>query len=1028
MAMLNGTARHWRPHSSGRCILLCVLIAAPIGSARAQDRAVADLPVEEAKPESPPPQDDKEIFVTGSRLPRANLTAISPVTVVDGREVKLQGAVLTEQLLNSLPQVVADQGAFLSNDATGTATVDLRGLGPGRTLVLVNGRRLLPGDPTYPAPDINAVPSSLIKRVEVLTGGASSVYGSDALAGVVNFILDTRLEGLRIEGQTSVFQHDNRDGQNLGQALERAAIPFPKGNAVDGGSQDINAAYGTSFADGRGHVTAYAGYRKLSAVTESERDYSACATQGRLDSNIFDCGGSEASEAGTFYTRFGGPFQVGPGREFVDGTTLFNFAPLNYYQRSGRRYTVGGFAEFELSRSIRPFFELMYMDDRSLAQVAPSALFFELDNINCDNPLLSEQQREVICFTGNFVGEQFAFDDDGNLAVVGGPEPFIDPVTGTTYFRGVLFAGRRNVEGGPRIQELRHKNLRLLGGFRGELSRSITYEATALFGRVKFKGLGSNDLAISRLARALDIIADPATGQPACRSALTGEDPACVPWDIFAPRAVTPEAADYLSVPTSRSGKVEQAVVTAFSTFELAEWGVRSPWSDEGPSLNLGTEYRNEKLDYRPDARIGSGDIAGADLDAPVSGSTESKELFGEIRIPIVTRRGIESLVAEGGYRLSWQSNSESRFRVSSYKLALEFAPIPDIRFRASLQRAVRAPNVQELFSPVFRGGFGVDLCAGADPIATEAQCASTGVTPQQYGNIVPRPTGIPYNAISGGNPALDPERASTRSIGLVLRPRFIPGLSATVDWFDIKIRGGISQSGPGVIINTCLETDDPLFCDRVHRDPNGSLWQTDEGFVDNRNVNVARLTARGIDVGVNYARSIGRVGSIDLDFLGSGLDTQKTDPGGLASPLECAGAYGSICGVSKPSWRHKARATWSATEQLSISLHWRYYGSVALDRSMPGNLNLIGPWRPGDERIGAQSFFDLTFLARASRGYELRLGIRNILDKEPPIISVTGFNPEGACSEAVCNGNTFPQVYDPLGRYLFAGVTLNFN
>ena len=225
------------------------------------------------------------IVVTGSRIPRPDLAAISPTTVVDGKDVGLQGAITTEGLLNSLPQVTPGQGAFLSNDATGTATVDLRGLGPGRTLVLINGRRLLPGDPFFPVPDINAVPTALIKRVEVLTGGASSVYGSDAVAGVVNFILDTELDGLRVEGQASVFQHNNRDGSDLRQALVRRQFPFPVGNTVDGGAQDINAGYGLSFADGRGHVRR----REFYHAQELQRCAAGCARRHQWARRCRDC-------------------------------------------------------------------------------------------------------------------------------------------------------------------------------------------------------------------------------------------------------------------------------------------------------------------------------------------------------------------------------------------------------------------------------------------------------------------------------------------------------------------------------------------------------------------------------------------------------------------------------------------------------------------------------------------------------------------------------------------------------------------
>ena len=1031
MAKLNEATRHWKPHSSGRCMLLCVLIAAAMGSARAQDSAPADLELDVDRATAPA-SSDNDIIVTGSRIPRSNLTAISPVTVVDGKDVGLQGAVMTEDLLNALPQVVPDQGRFLSNDATGTATVDLRGAGPGRTLVLINGRRLLPGDPFYPAPDINAVPSALIKRVEVLTGGASSVYGSDAITGVVNFILETQLEGLRVEGQASVFQHDNRNGSDLRQASIRAQVPFPHGNTADGGTQDINAGYGFSFADDRGHVTAYAGYRKLSALTLAERDYSACATIGHLDSDILDCGGSEVSEPGTFFTTLSGPFRIGSGREFVEGITRYNYAPLNYYQRPDRRYTAGAFADFELSRAVEPFIEFMFMDDRTTAQVAPSGSFYDIESINCDNPLLANQQRNLICFTGNFVGETPIFDDEGNLIGIDGePEPFVDPVTGSTYFRGNLFVARRNVEGGPRISDLHHQNLRILAGLRGELSRSLTYEASVLFGKVKYEGAGSNDFSIARIRRAVDVITDPATGMPACRSALTGEDPACVPWDIFAPSSVTPEAAAYPEINSRSRGSVKQHVATAFVNFSLENWGIRSPWADEAPSMNVGFEYRKDELNFQPDAVLASADIAGGNLGVlPVSGSTKTKELFVEARISLIENRATNVLTVEAGYRQSWQSNSENKFRFNTYKLGLEFAPVPDFRLRASLQSAVRAPNVQELFTPTFQSDFRTDPCAGVSPDATLAQCENTGVNSGQYGRIVESPNVDInlYNAIGGGNPALDPEKATTKAVGLVLRPRFIPGLDATIDWFDISLKGTIGVVHPIIIMNVCIESGNPLLCGRIHRDANGSLWQTPEGFVDIRNINFGSIKMRGVDVGVSYRRGFGRAGSFDLELLGSQLYRSRYGGGGPVPPFNCAGAYGLTCGTPRPEWRHKARATWKFSAPFSLSLQWRHVGSVRLDRSIPGNLNLNGPWLAGDERIGAQNYFDLTALARVSDRYEFRIGVTNLFDREPPIVSGPGNDLEGACAPPVCNGNTFPEVYDPLGRFLFAGFTVNFD
>ncbi len=425
-------------------------------------------PILTVPPESLPLNDEETttIVVTGSRIPRPNLTAVSPITVVSYKDVEFQGATMVEELLNRLPQVAPSQGAFISNGSTGTATVDLRNLGAERTLVLINGRRLAPGDPFSAEPDINLIPTTLLERVEILTGGASSVYGSDAVAGVVNFILNTKLEGLRIDGQASVFQHNNRDGSGLGDALDARGINYPKGNTVDGGRQDINIAYGADFLDARAHVTAYGGYRKVAELRQDERDYSACSADTEDDFETLRCGGSPVSYPGNFVTNFAF-MSLGEGRTFRFGGTPFNFGPWNFYQRSGRRWTAGGFAEVEVSDAFNPYFEVMYMNDRTLAQIAPSGNFQNTDTINCDNPLLSEQQRSRVCFDGNYFGQSALFDDEGNLVEIqGSPIPFTDPVTGATYFKGVLGVLRRAVESGGRQEDIQHKTLRLVGGSR----------------------------------------------------------------------------------------------------------------------------------------------------------------------------------------------------------------------------------------------------------------------------------------------------------------------------------------------------------------------------------------------------------------------------------------------------------------------------------------------------------------------------------------------------------------------------------
>ena len=288
-----------------------------------------------------------DIVVTGSRIPHPDLESASPVTIVGAQEVAVSGVTRTEDLLNALPQVFAGQGGNIANGATGTATVNLRGLGSVRTLVLVNGRRLVPGDPRVPAQDINIIPAALIKRVDVLTGGASSVYGADAVSGVVNFVLDTEFDGFKVDGQYSFYNHDNRHNANVRDALNNRGFGYPNGLTTDGGAVDVSAVFGAGFDDGRGHVTAYGNYRKIDPVTQDLRDYSALARSPPMPAATaaslgrgYNCGGSGTSLEGSFYTPLGGYYNV-QGNQFAPGQVLFNFAPYNYFQRPDERYRRG---------------------------------------------------------------------------------------------------------------------------------------------------------------------------------------------------------------------------------------------------------------------------------------------------------------------------------------------------------------------------------------------------------------------------------------------------------------------------------------------------------------------------------------------------------------------------------------------------------------------------------------------------------------------------------------------------------------
>jgi outer membrane receptor protein involved in Fe transport len=960
---------------------------------------------------TPPASTEPAIIITGSRIPRTNLTAVSPVSVVSNKEIKLQGTTNIEELLNRLPQVAPSQGEYVSNGSLGTATVDLRGLGAQRTLVLIDGHRVMPGDPRVSEADINIVPASLIQRVEVLTGGAAAVYGSDAVAGVVNFIMDTKLEGIRVDGEINFTQHDNRNTEDQ-RVLAAAGITFPRGSVADGRRETLDVTWGRSFFDGRANLMIYGGYRHITELRQDSRDYSACTlVVDRRTRSILQCGGSDVSFPGNFFDNLGNEYVATDDRAFVPGGTVYNYGPWNFFQRPDDRYTAGGFANFDVTDAFRPYAEVMYMNDRTVAQIAPSGDFGNTETINCDNPLLSDQQRALICTPGNFVGEESG----------GPPTQFVDPVTGKDYLRGWLAIARRNVEGGPRQDDMQHKSIRMLGGVKGDLGRGVSYDASYLYGKVVLNRQYLNDLSITKLTRAVDVITDPATGQPVCRSVLTGEDPNCVPWDVFAPGQVTPAATNYLSVVSSMHGSFKEQIGNANATAELDQWGIKSPWSEESPAINLGGEFRKDSGNYEPDELAQNGDIAGFGfIEFPVRGTIDVKELFGEVRIPLVTDRFIRRLAFEGGYRRSWYNNGDSSFSATAYKLALDFIPINGLRVRASQQRAVRAPNIQELFTPIQLGFFDNDPCAGPTPDATQAECALTGVTAAQYGHVLKaNDTLFGYNYLYGGNTDLQPEVARTRTIGLVVQPRFLPRFNATVDWWDIQLQGAIEEIGPDNIMGTCLATGDPTFCNRIHRDPNGSLW-LGGGHIDDRQANIGALKVRGIDIGTDYSQHLGRFGSADFNFHGSYLLHWIVDNGGLSEPYDCTGLYGDPCFMPVPRWKHTAKATWTSPIGTTVSFGWRYTAAMKLGALDP-RFGLSRFVTPLEHKIPAVSFFDLATAFTVQKRYELRLGVNNIFDREPP--RILGNTP-GA--DGPLNGNTYPGWYDWLGRYIFASFTMN--
>lgn len=977
--------------------LLTSTMMAGVASALAATSVLAQEPVTEVE----------AIVVTGSRIPQINLETTSPVTQVTGEDIDVAGVTRVEDLITQLPQAFAAQNSTVSNGASGTATVSLRNLGSSRTLVLIDGRRIGYGSPNDDAADLNQIPEQLVERVEVLTGGASAVYGSDAVAGVVNFIMRRDFQGLQVDAQYGFYQHNN-DYSGVGNlrsviaargATNPSQFALPDDNVVDGESRSINAIMGVSSPDGRGNVMAYAGYRNNNPILQRDRDYSACAigAPAAATPQDFTCGGSGTAFPGRFTDFATFNFTLGSGRTFIpfnNSVHQYNFGPLNYYQRPDERYTLGTFGRYEINDKAEVFAQLMFSDYRSVSQIAPSGNFFSTSTINCGNPLLSASQAAAIgCSAAEIAAD-----------------------TPTDFF-----VGRRNVEGGGRRDDLNYTSYRGVVGVRGDLADGWTYDVAAQYSRVALARTYQNDFSIVRLGRALDVVS--VGGTPTCRSVVNGTDPNCVPYDIFISSGVTQAALDYVQIPLIQRGETTQQVVTAAITGDTG-WSV--PSAARTVQVAFGAEYRRDSLTSTPDSAFASGDGAGqGGPTIGLSGSTDVSEVFGEIQIPLADEQPwAYSASIDAAYRRSEYDN----FGADTYKIGGDYAPVEDIRFRASYSRAVRAPNVIELFAAQGAGLFDLDRdpcdattgavaanCIGGAPHQVTAAQSASGALDSPAGQ---------YNLLSGGNPALNAEEADTYTYGVVWTPAFAPGFNLTIDYFDIDVVGLVSSIGALNTVAQCYgSTPDAAACGRIRRNAGGQLW-IGSGQVEDLNNNIGGLATTGWDFNANYAFDledigVSNMGSVQLSFVGTLLDSLVTDTGlGAANSVyDCAGFYANQCGVPNPEWRHRARATWISPWNVDISATWRYFGEVEV-AVLGANGSLNNGGTRIDRYFDAENYLDLAATWQVRDTVTVRAGVNNILDNDPQLTLSAG---------TTGNGNTYPQLYDSLGRYFFFGVTADF-
>ena len=949
-------------------------------------------------PAPSPTEKVEKIEVTGTRVPPPNLEGSSPITVIDAQSIKMDGIRSVENLLNNLPQVFADQGGNVSNGSTGTATVNLRGLGPTRTLVLVNGRRLPGGSPragtASAAADLNQVPAPLIKRVEILTGGAGAVYGSDAVAGVVNFIMNNKFEGVQVELNQSFYNHQQQnpfgvaDLINGRAATNSAQFKVPSDKSSDGRIYDANILMGSNFANGKGNATVFFNYKKEDALLQSERDFSSCSLGS--NSKGFTCGGSSTSFPGRFLNLNTGVSRTvanaaGNTRAFNATLDQFNFAPTNFFQRPSERYGFNTSANYDLNENVNLYTEFSFHDDHTVAQIAPGGLFFGgiTANVNFDNPLLSADWKR-----------------DLGLLQAGDSTP--------------IFIGRRNVEGGGRQDDIRHTSFRTVVGLKGEFAKVWNYDIFMQTGKVVYQQTGKNDFSNSRALKALDVVS--VNGVATCRSFVNGSDLNCVPYDLWSLGKITPAALNYISIPGFQKGSTEQTIAGGSISADLGGYGMKLPSAKNGISVAFGVEQRTEKLQLDTDITYSTGDLAG--VGGPiigVAGKYTVKDIFAEVRAPLIEDAPFAHLLSVNGS--ARHSDYSINQKTDSYGFGIEWAPVQAVRARGSYQKAARAANVHELFDVQANGLFAAssDPCAGTAPTATLAQCARTGVTAAQYGKILDSPAGQ-YNALTGGNPNLKPETSDSYTFGLVLEP--MRNMSATIDFFDIKLKDVIGVLPPNIVLQQCLANGS--FCNLIQRDIIGSIWAQQSGRIVATNVNVAKARTSGIDLGFNYLHKLEGYGSLTLNLNGTIISKADNEPIPGAGTYDCKGLHGPTCGVPTPKFRSKVRGTWATPWNVDVALTWRHIDSVS-NEGTSSNPLLNGTLNPIDQTFAARNYFDLSGSWNVTKQLTFRGGINNLLDKDPPIVN------NGTLAAAFGNGNTYPQVYDALGRRVFINATYKF-
>ncbi|MGD9980309.1 MAG: TonB-dependent receptor [Hyphomonadaceae bacterium] len=916
--------------------------------------AVAGAAAPGAQAQTQPSEEDPEIVVTGTRIPRPDLTSASPVVTFGAEEITAHGALQLEDFLNTLPQVSPDLGRTGNNPGEGLAHVNLRGLGANRTLTLLNGRRLAPAG-VEGAADLNGLPTALIERIEVVTGGTSAVYGSDALAGVVNFITRADFEGVELTTQFDTY------------------------DAGDGDVVNANGAWGAFAFDRHAHIMFYLDYLKREPVMQGDREFSRVSIGDDPETGELFAAGSTTGPNGLINNQVAAGVFV-PARLFEAGgqirpfnplTDFYNFAPDNYLQIPLERWSGGAVARFEFSPELEAVLELMYSAPRTASQLAP-APFSRFVNV----PIAAD------FFPPNTQAHLDTFFDPDN--------------DGIARFR----FSRRLSDVGPRDIVRERNNYRVVAALNGAVG-DWDWSAAYTYARNDTYAVYNNDASVSRILQGLLI--DPVTG--ACIDPTGG----CVPVNLFGPGTLSAEAADFIRLDgITEETRVEMQTFTAFIAGDI----ISLPAGEL--SASVGGEWRRVSTVYEPSPVLATGDSAGFAQSPAVAGGFEVGEAFAEILVPILAdtplARGLE---LEAGARFTEHSTAGSHW---TWKYGLQWRPIEAVRVRGMVQRAVRAPNILELYETT-RLAFGgvdafTDFCAATnDPVASGFAdvCIAQGMDAGQLGVYDP-PDEYTFDTINSGNPDLGPEIADTLTLGADWEFGSPWRVRLSVDYFKIELRDAIDGAAPIHNCTLAADPEDPA-CSLIQRDPSGFIT-----LLTNHPINYARSIVEGVDFGLSADfpapswLALTPDAFIDMEVLATHAMSAASATSANAPMFNCVGYFGCPELVATSTLRYRAGP-------YSAMLRWRYIDGLdnpAAVLAAAAGLELPIMAIP---EIDSFSYFDLSFSYELGERARLSAGVDNVFEQGPPQLA-----------SAQVQANTDPARYDVFGRRFFVRLSTRFN